>query len=125
MLFASGWKIYGRFSKEFKIDSTNNNFHFDNQFFLQTKGTSVALTDATQVMDFLEEKLHSVMPAVFDGNLNTCFIFWTRSKEDQQKFLSNLNSLHVSLKFTMEMNHIPVLFFGPEVKRINKNFSPI
>ena len=42
--------------------------------------------------------------------LDDCFIFWTRSEEDLQKFHSTLNSLHVSLKFTLEMNHTKLSF---------------
>lgn len=123
--------IDSRFSKEFILEGLrlileNNNFHFDNQFFLQTKGTAmgtkVAPTYATLVMGFLEEKLYSVLPDVFDEDtskyirenwkryLDDCFIFWNRSEEDLQKFHSTLNSLHVSLKFTMEMNHTKLPF---------------
>ncbi len=82
-------------------------------------------------MGFLEEKLYSVLPDVFDEDtskyirenwkryLDDCFIFWNRSEEDLQKFHSTLNSLHVSLKFTMEMNHtkLPFLDFKKDKEK--------
>ena len=64
-------------------------------------GTKVALTYATLVMGFLEEKLYSVLPDVFD--------------EDTSKYIrENGNDIWMT-----------ALFFGTEVKRIYKNFTPL
>ena len=123
--------IGGRLSKNFIVESLrlileNNNFHYDNQFFLHTKGkvmgTKVEPAYATLAMSSLEEKLYSVLPDVFDENtsnyirehwkryLDNCFNFWTRSDEDLKKIHSTLNSLNVSLKFTMETNYTKLPF---------------
>lgn len=91
-----------RFSKEFileglKLVLENNHFHFDEEFFLQTKGTAmgtkVAPTYATLVMGYLENILFERTSEVFDAELSTyigsnwkrylddCFIFWTKGEE--------------------------------------------
>ena len=36
--------------------------------------------------------------------LDDCFIFWTKSEEDLERFHSLINNLHESIKFTMEKN---------------------
>ena len=98
----------------------NNHFHFDDSYYLQIKGTAmgtkVAPTYATLVMGFLEEKLYNELPGIFDQQfslyikenwkryLDDCFIFWTKSEENLERFHSLINNLHESIKFTMEKN---------------------
>lgn len=91
-------QIDSRFSKEFilaglKLVLENNHFLFDDENYLQIKGTAmgtkVAPTYASLVMGYLEEKLYSILPDIFDADftlyikenwkryLDDCFIFWT------------------------------------------------
>jgi hypothetical protein len=98
----------------------NNLFFFDNEYYLQTKGTTmgtkVAPTYATLVFGFLEEKLFTKCNTLFGEEfgryietnwkryLDDCFIFWTKSLQDLQLFNNILNRLHQNIKFTMESN---------------------
>ena len=118
--------IDNRFSKEFILEGLrvvleNNHFHFDNEFYLQIKGTAmgtkVAPTYATLVMGYLEDQLYNRSSTVFDQSfceyiqanwkryLDDCFIFWTKSEEDLEKFHSFLNTINDSIQFTMEKSH--------------------
>ncbi|XP_061170396.1 uncharacterized protein LOC133179719 [Saccostrea echinata] len=103
-----------------RIVLENNNFLFDDENYLQIKGTAmgtkVAPTYACLVMGFLEEKLYTILPETFDLDftqyikenwkryLDDRFIFWTRSEEDLRKFHSVINELHDSINFTNDMN---------------------
>ncbi|XP_062579154.1 uncharacterized protein LOC134241086 [Saccostrea cucullata] len=103
-----------------RIVLENNNFQFDDENYLQIKGTAmgtkVAPTYACLVMGFLEEKLYNILPETFDLEftqyikenwkryLDDCFIFWTKSEEDLTKFHSVINELHDSINFTSDMN---------------------
>lgn len=132
-----------RFSKEFileglKLVLENNHFHFDEEFFLQTKGTAmgtkVAPTYATLVMGYLENTLFERTSEVFDAELSTyigsnwkrylddCFIFWTKGEDDLEKFHSLLNTLNESIQFTMEKSDKELPFLD---LRIIKNGSCI
>ncbi|XP_062601156.1 uncharacterized protein LOC134262845 [Saccostrea cucullata] len=114
-----------RFSKEFILEALqvvleNNHFHFDEQFYLQIKGTAmgtkVAPTYATLVMGYLEEKLYSKLPEIFDETfvqyirqnwkryLDDIFIFWNKTEDDLEKFHTVINQLQESIQFTMEMS---------------------
>ena len=110
-----------------KLVLENNHFYFNDNFYLQIKGTAmgtkVAPTYATLVMGYLEEKLYNELPFLFDVNfatyikenwkrcLDDCFIFWTKSEEELQTFHSTINSIHQSIKFTIESSttHLPFL----------------
>ena len=116
--------INARFPKQFIIEGlklvlNNNHFFFDNQYFLQIKGTAmgtkVAPTYATLVMGFLEENLYSTVDTHFDNTfgeyirdswrryLDDCFVFWTKTREELQDFYGLLNNIHPSIKFTMDV----------------------
>lgn len=118
-------QIDSRFSKEFilaglKLVLENNTFLFDDENYLQIKGTAmgtkVAPTYASLVMGYLEEKLYSILPDIFDADftlyikenwkryLDDCFIFWTKTEEDLIKFHSILNELQASIKFTIDVH---------------------
>ena len=80
------------------------------------------MTYATLVMGYLEEKLYTELPTLFDINfatyikenwkryLDDCFIFWTKSEEELQTFHSTINNIHESIKFTVESSTIELPF---------------
>ena len=110
-----------------KLVLENNHFYFNDNFYLQIKGTAmgtkVAPTYATLVMGYLEEKLYTELPTLFDIDftiyikenwkryLDDCFIFWTKSEEELQTFHRAINNIHESIKFTIESSqtHLPFL----------------
>ncbi|XP_061168845.1 uncharacterized protein LOC133178101 [Saccostrea echinata] len=126
-----------------RIVLENNNFLFDDENYLQIKGTAmgtkVAPTYACLVMGFLEEKLYTILPETFDLDftqyikenwkryLDDCFIFWTRSEEDLRKFHSFINELHDSINFTNDMNRdsLPFLDILIIKKRRRYFYRPI
>lgn len=77
-------------------------------------GTKVAPTYATLVLGFLEEKLYKNLEDQFSVEFKTfiqqpwkrflddCFIIWTKTKDEFNKFYNILNNLNNHLKFTMD-----------------------
>lgn len=115
--------LNARFSKKFTLEGLklvleNSLFHFDEEFYLQTKGTAirakVARTYATLVMGYSENTLFERTSEAFDAKLSTyirsnwkrylddCFIFWTKGEADLEKLHSLQNTLNESIQFTME-----------------------
>ena len=84
--------------------------------------------------DIWKKKIYNTLPEIFDADfgiyirenwkryLDDCFIFWTKTQEDLQKFHSILNNLHESIQFTMEAStkNLPFLdlFIVKEGNRI-------
>ncbi|XP_071171038.1 uncharacterized protein [Mytilus edulis] len=116
-------EIPERFSNDFiikglKLILENNYFQFNDTYYLQIKGTAmgtkVAPTYATLVMGYIEKQLYEKIPSEFDENfrvyieenwkryLDDCFIFWTKSEVELNKFHSMLNALNESIQFTYD-----------------------
>ena len=116
-------EIPSRFSHEFilkglQIILENNHFVFDDNFYLQIKGTAmgtkVAPTYATLVMGIIEKQLNEKISSEFDQDFSTyilenwkrylddCFIFCTKNENDLHTFHNVLNSIDESIQFTVE-----------------------
>lgn len=129
-----------RFSKEFVIDSLrfileNNTFQFNDVFFRQRKGTAmgtkVAPTYATLTIGYLERKLYKQIASDFGPTfreefentwkrfLDDCFILWSRSNEDLQKFHTMLNNLHEDINFTIESSKTELPFLDVMIRNID------
>ena len=117
--------IPSRINKNFilegiKLILENNYFCFNNEFYLQVKGTAmgtkVAPIYATLVLSYLEEQLYLRLERDFNHQfsqyieenfkrfLDDCFILFTKSDNELEKLYQYLNNLHPSLKFTMDSN---------------------
>lgn len=124
-------ELPNRISKEFVLDGIrlileNNSFCFNDSYFLQTKGTAMgtkfAPIYATLVLAYLQEKLYEQVEKEFDSNfrkyiednfkrfLDDCFIIFTRSDQEFKKFHNLLNTLHLSIKFTIEKSRSRLSF---------------
>lgn len=95
-----------------EIVLTENFFRFNNEFFLQIKGcamgSSVAPSLANIFMSAFEDKF------IFQDNphhgaikcwlryVDDVFFLWTRSKEELEDFLAHINTVHPTIKFTLE-----------------------
>ena len=133
-------ELPARISVEFLLEGIkfileNNYFCFNDTYFLQTKGTAIgtkfAPIYATLVLGYLEETLYRKVEDVFDLNFKTyieenfkrfsddCFILFRKSDEDLTKLHELINTLHLSLNFTMDKSRIRLSFLDTMV--INNN----
>ena len=130
--------VDNRFNADFIIESIKivleeNTFVFDENIYRQIKGTAmgtkVAPSYANLVMGFLEQQMYDKIAEIFDEDfrdyiinnwkryLDDCVIFWSRSKDDLKKFHELLNTLHPSIKFTMETSDTELPFLDILIKK--------
>ena len=133
-------ELPNRISKDFVIDGIklileNNSFCFNDAHYLQTKGTAmgtkVAPIYATLVLAYLEEKLYNQAEQEFDQDfriylednfkrfLDDCFIIFTKAEEELKRFHSLLNTLHPSIKFTIDKSRTRLSFLDTQVTNQN------
>ena len=110
-----------------KLILENNIFHFNEEYFIQTKGTAMGSKFApiysSIVLAYLEEKLYKMSEKEFDSDfrsyleehfkrfLDDCFLIFDKSEELLRKFHSLLNSLHPSIKFTIDKSKTHLQIF--------------
>lgn len=137
-------ELPSRFTKAFIIDGIefiirNNTFQFNNNFYLQIKGTAmgtkVAPTYATLTLGYLERTLYRHVSSIFGMEfglyfekmwkrfLDDCFILWTRTNEDLQTLKKILNSLHKDINFTVEKNETSLPFLDCQIIKDNTNLE--
>ena len=85
-------------------------------------GTKFAPVYVTLVLAYLEEIMYNQSETEFDSDfraylesnfkryLDDCFMIFTRTKEEQEKFHEFLNTLHPCIKFTIDKNRIWLRF---------------
>ena len=95
-------------------------------------GTKFAPIYATLVLAYLEEKLYKQAEKEFDTNfrkyleanfkrfLDDCFIIFTRSEEELNKCHNLLNTLHLSITFTIEKSRTRLSFLDTLVTIHNR-----
>ena len=93
--------------------------------------TKVASIYATLVLAYLEEKLYNQAEQEFDPDfriylednfkrsLDDCFIIFTKSEEELKGFHALLNTLHPSIKFSIEKSRTRLSFLDPQVTNQN------
>ena len=127
-------------SKEFIIDALNlvvqnNTFTFDEDHYLQIRGTAmgtkVAPTYATMVMGYLETKLchqikekygNEITTSFIDGwhsYLDDCFNIWNALVDSTENLLELLQKLHPSIQFTKDERQQEINFL--DIKLIIRN----
>ena len=133
-------ELSNRISKDFilegiKLILENNSFCFNDIYFLQTKGTAMgtkfAPVYATLVLAYLAETMFNQSETEFDSDfraylesnfkryLDDCFMIFTRTEEELEKFHKFLNTLHPCIKFTIDKNRICLPFLDTLI--INHN----
>ena len=116
-----------------------NAFHFDNKLYQQIQvtamGTKMAPTYATLVLGYLEKKLYLKFETQFGTEdkeefvqafkryLDDCFAIWNKSEEDLKKLHAMLNSLHESIKFTVEYDNVKLPFLDVLVYKQNNKLN--
>ena len=99
-------------------------------------GSKFAPIYATLVLAYLEEKVYEQSAKEFDSDfrgyleanfkrfLDDCFLIFTRTEEQLMKFYNLLNSLHPSIKFTLEKSKTRLPFLDTlEIKAKPENFK--
>ena len=99
-----------------------NNFQFDGKNYLQVGGTAmgtrVAPSYANIFMNDFEEKhvyIHHLQPATWYCYIDDIFCLWQQGEDELEKFTTHLNSVHETIKFTIEKSRISVSFLDTEV----------
>ena len=132
--------IDSRFTEEFILEAIelmlkNNNFKFDEEMFTQLIGTAMGHVFAPQyaclVIGYLEEEklFKQVLPMHFTpSDVKLIEEFYSRFMDDgftllpksvdPQKFLECLNSLHPSIRFTLESATV-LRINGVQVQKLN------
>ena len=131
-----------RFNKQFILDATafvlkNNTFTFNNTNYIQLIGTAMgtifAPTYATLVLGYLEEKLYDLIESLYDTKtkiyieknwdrfLDDCHILLDKNIIDPNDLHKLLNSLHPSIKFTMEVNENKLPFLDILINKENNH----
>ena len=103
---------------------TCNNFEFNGNHYLQTQGvamgTKVAPTIANLVMGEFERKYvytYPKQPLKWYRFIDDIFAIWTHGDEALQDFITHLNSVHPTIKFTHEVSDTSLTFLDTKVLR--------
>ena len=106
---------------------TKNNFSFNNEHYLQLKGTAMGTCMAPSYahifMDNLERQMLANMdavPSTWWKYIDDIFAIWPHSKEQLTKFLEKINQFHPSIKFTAEWWAKSVTFLDTTVSMDNE-----
>ena len=101
----------------------NTNFEFNGENFLQVGGTSMgtpcAPSFANLFLDDFETKALKNYPKKIEHYfrfIDDIWLLWTHGEEELHKFLKYINSLHNTIKFTMEFSRNEICFLDTLVK---------
>ena len=100
-----------------------NNFEFDNKEFIQVGGTAMgtklAPSFANLFMGYFEEKYvtpYPKQPFLWKRFIDDIFIIWTYGPEELSKFVTYLNTVHDTIKFTCEHSSLSVDFLDIKIQ---------
>jgi len=113
-----------------EITLTRNDFQFDNQTFLQIKGTAMgkkyAPSFANIFMHFWEElALHShhQTPIFWKRYIDDIFGIWTHSEEELLTFIDHINSLNSNIKTSLTFHKTSVDFLDCTIFKLNNQLA--
>lgn len=105
----------------------HNIFEFDGKMYRQTRGTAMgtkaAPSYANLFMAQLEESFlatQDIKPVIWKRLIDDIFIVWTSTRESLEKFLSDLNKFHPTLKFTWKISDTSVDFLDLLISKGNR-----
>ena len=111
---------------------SNNVFTFENKIYKQVHGTAMgtpmAPTVANLFMTSLEEKVFKDSPVPFDSEfwkrfIDDIFLLWLGSEEELDTFLTFLNTIHPTIKFTHTSSKETVSFLDISISLKNGYLS--
>ena len=95
----------------------NNFFVFDGKFYKQLQGTAMGTKLAPAYANIFMGKLeHNILshaplkPSFYKRYIDDILIIWPHSEADLNTFLTSLNSLHPTIKFSFEYNKNTITF---------------
>ena len=105
-----------------------NNFQFDGKNYLQVGGTAmgtrVAPSYANIFMNDFEERYvynYRLQPVAWYRYIDDIFCLWQHGEDKLEKFTTHLNSVHETIKFTIEKSRTSVSFLDTEVHLDNNH----
>ncbi len=106
-----------------KLTLESNNFQFNGDNYLQVGGTAMGTRVAPSLAnifmaDFEEKYVYTYhkQPLFWKRYLDDCVLVWVHGEEELKKFLDHLNSVHPTIKFTME--------YSPEKNQFSGHDTP-
>ena len=103
-----------------------NNFDFNGDHYLQVGGTAmgtrVAPTFANLFMADFEDRLVStypLKPTLWVRFIDDIFLLWDHGRESLDKFITYLNEVHETIKFTYEISRESIPFLDTCVKIVD------
>lgn len=116
--------------KLLEITLTRNDFQFDTQFFLQTKGTAMgkkyAPSFANIYMHFWEQLATSsfhLQPVFWKRYIDDIFGIWTHSEEQLLAFINHINSLNPNIKTSLTYNFNHINFLDCTIYKLNNKLA--
>ena len=95
----------------------NNNFEFDGQFFLQKHGTAMGTRMAPSYANLFMGSLEATAlenapykPLVWWRFIDDNFLIWTHGQDKLTDFITTLNHIHPTIKFTNETSATSINF---------------
>ena len=99
-----------------------NNFSFNNEHYIQekgtTKGTCMTPSYANIFMDDLERRILANVdrvPIKWWRYIDDIFAIWPRGEEHLTTFLYGINNFHTSIKFIAEWSYVSMTFLDTKV----------
>ena len=94
----------------------NNVFEFNEQFYLQTQGTAMGTKIAPAYANLFMGKLETHLISKASEHIHTwkrfidIFIIWTGTTEEFEQYMTTINQIHPTIKFTQEINDNELTF---------------
>ena len=101
---------------------TNINFTFADYIFQQIKGTAMGAAFSPTIANIYMSSLirnflatQTTTPLIFKRYIDDIFLIWNDTQTTLNRFLSNLNYFHHSLKFTHEHSELSINFLDLKI----------
>ena len=109
---------------------TYNNFRFNERHYLQVGGTAMgtklAPSYANIFMSEFEDKYvytYELQPKIWLRYIDDVFCIWQHGPTELAKFITHLNKVHQSIKFTVEKSNISINFLDTNVRVCNEGLE--
>ena len=99
-------------------------FRFNDRYYEQVSGTSMGTKCAPSYsiifMDQLERKFlarQHLQPLVWWRYIDDIFLIWPHSREELDSFISGLNRVHTTIKFTSDISDTSINFLDVKITK--------